>query len=449
MIDLFIVILSVIFITGIGFSVIKWLKLLSGKDNLLTLGYSYGLGVGLISFQLYLYSRLNVSWDKYLLIVPWGLLMILFAFLNKKRFKFNFKIPKLGKIQYSLLALILLAVSYTLLEALLRPVSVWDAWAIWLMKSKVFFIDGKIMPSTLNYVRSDYPLVIGLLGTFIYLMLGKVNDTVVLFASFSFYLFLGILFFGIIKERFGITYALLATFLLLAVQNLIRHGGRLEVGQADLALGYYFFICLSLLLSYLKNNNFKILILLSVFMGITTLIKFEGIPFVLVLEAVILYRIFTKKLYQHLISMLLWIIPVVDWQMYKMTNHFIYTYFSGRPIVVSTSKTINAFWITFLELINVKSWNLLWITYLYSLFTFKIFRNREFIIVNFMVLSQLAVYILIYILTLNNAPESTIERLLTHLAPMAMLYLVLLAAEKNLKTKINRSILFRHLRWKV
>lgn len=430
MIDVLIVILSVVFITAVGFFVLKWLNLLSGKSNLLVLGYSYGLGVGLISLQLYLYSRLNIPWVEYLLVVPWLIAIMFYAYIRRNKLRFNFKAPKLSRIQCLLILLVLLTVLYTLFEALLRPVSVWDGWAIWLMKSKVFFIDGNILPSTLNYVRSDYPLVVGLLGTFVYLMLGKVNDTAVLFASFSFYLFLGILFFAIVKERFGLSYALVVTFLFLTVQNLVRHGGRLEVGQADLALGYYFFICATLLLVYIKDNNFKILVLLNIFMGITTLIKFEGIPFVLVVEAVILYKIFTKKLYTHLSATLLWVIPVTDWQVYKMTNHLVYTYFSGRPIVVTTAKTINAFRVTLLELIKVKSWSLLWLTYFYSLFAYKKFKNREFLILNLLVISQLIVYFLIYIFTENNAPESTIERLLTHLAPMVMLYLSLLLKDK-------------------
>lgn len=430
MIDILIVLFCVLFITGIGFCCIKWLKLLPVGDNLLTLGYSYGLGVGLIAAQLYLYSRLNLPWDKYLLIFPWLIALAIGIFLKRKiKLKIKVKWPKLSTIECLLLALIIPTVSYTLFEALLRPVTVWDGWAIWLLKSKIFFIDKEIIPGALAYVKSGYPLIISLLGTFVYIILGKVNDTAVLLASFSFYLFLGILFFGIIKRRFGTAYALLMTFLLLATQNLIRQGGRMEVGQADLALGYYFFICVSLLLAYLKDKNFRTLTLLNIFMGITALIKFEGLPFVLAIEFIILFVIFTKKSYKHLIAMLFWVVPVVDWQVYKAVSGLPAASFYNNVFNFSPGKTLSIFIDVFKELINVKSWNLLWITYFLSLGTLLYKKSSEYIVLNSLICFQLVVYLLIYIFSTVFAPDSSLERLLVHVAPLAMLSLAFLLAE--------------------
>jgi hypothetical protein len=430
MIEIFTVSLCVLFVTAIGFCCIKWLNLLPEKDNLLTLGYSYGLGVGLISMQLYLYSRLNLPWDKYLIVLPWFIMLVLSVFLRRKhKFTVNFKWLKLSKIEYLLVALIILTVSYTLFEALLRPVAVWDGWAIWLLKSKIFFIDGKIIPSALTYVKSGYPLIISLLGTFIYLILGKVNDTVVLFASFSFYLFLGILFFGFVKNRFGTTYALLMTFLLLATQNLIRQGGRMEVGQADLALGYYFFICVSLLLTYLKKNDFRALVLLNIFMGITTLIKFEGMPFVFAIELIILWVILTKKLYRHIITALFWIIPIVDWQMFKAVSGLPVASFYNNVFNFSLNKTLNVFIAIFKELVNVKSWNLLWITYFFGLGAFLYKKSGEYLVLNSLICFQLLVYLCIYIFSSVFAPDSSLERLLVHVAPLVMLSLAFMLGD--------------------
>jgi len=446
MIEIFLVLLCVLFVTAIGFFCIKWLNLLSMKDNLLTLGYSYGLGVGLISIQLYLYSRLNLPWDKYLLVLPWLILLFLGIFLRRKNgFTVDFKWPKLSKLEYLLVVLIVLTVSYTLFEALLRPVAVWDGWAIWLLKSKIFFIDGRIIPSALAYVKSGYPLIISLLGTFIYLMLGKVNDTAVLFASFSFYLFLGILFFALIKKRFGTTYSLLMTFLLLATQNLIRQGGRMEVGQADLALGYYFFICTSLLLTYVKENNYKVLVLLNIFMGITTLIKFEGLPFVFAIEFIILCVILTKKLYKHLIAMLFWIIPIVDWQVFKAISGLPVASFYNNVFNFSLNKTLNIFIAVFKELINVKSWNLLWIAYFFSIGAILYKKSREYLVLNSLICFQLLVYLCIYIFSSVFAPDSSLERLLVHVAPLAMLSLAFLLADV-IKTEKLYGKLFRFFR---
>src|SRR4030067_1512713 len=110
---------------------------------------------------------------------------------------------------------------YVLIEALIRPVGVWDAVAIWLNKSKIFYLDGSLVPSHFIHIDSGYPLVVSLLGTFIYIILGHVNDTAVLITSFAFYSFLALSFFSILKEKFGVKYALIFTLLMVTTQNLV------------------------------------------------------------------------------------------------------------------------------------------------------------------------------------------------------------------------------------
>jgi hypothetical protein len=422
-----IVFLIICFVSLIGYSFIKIFNFFPKKDVLSVSGYSYGLGIGFVAFQLYIYSCLNIPWERSYLVVPWIMLFI-FAFLLKKvKLNFNFRYKKLRKIEWLLLGIIALTTTYVLLETLIRPLAVWDGWAIWLLKSKIFFIDGKIIPSVLDYVRSDYPLVVSLLGTFIYLLLGHADDTAVLLAFFAFYLFIGILFFSVIKEKFGTTYALFMTFILLTLQNLIRHGGRYEVGQADLALGYYIFISATLLLDYIKKQEVKTLILLNIFLGITGLVKFEGIPFVLAVQAIITYFILKEKRYKRLFWAFLWMMPIVEWELFKRINGISVGYFLAHRLEFLFSKILSSTIGIFKELFNVKSWNFLWITYLFTFF-FRI-KNSNLLVLNILILFQVFTYTMLYFFTSGNSPESSVERLLVHVAPLVMLYLSIFIKE--------------------
>ena len=152
-----IALVSIIFITSIGYAVLLIL-------NLKSLSLSYGLGVGLIAAQLFIYSRLQIPWQKELLIIPWLIIFIIAIVLKYKKLKSKkkikyLKLPRMSRTQIILLAGILLTIAYTTFEALIRPVTVWDAWATWLLESKVFFIEGKINPEVFTYITSDYPLV--------------------------------------------------------------------------------------------------------------------------------------------------------------------------------------------------------------------------------------------------------------------------------------------------
>jgi len=422
--NILIVVLTILFITLVGFAVIRLLNLLENFDNLLKLSYSYGFGVGLVCFQLYIYSRLNIAWEKINLILPWLIVIAFFLIKRKSIFSFKLKLPKFSKINLInliFITAIMFSCGYVIFEALIRPATVWDSWATWLFQSKIFFIDNGINPKVLFTFNFNYPFIYNLLGTFIYIVLGKVDDTTVLLTSSAFYLFLALLIFSTIKKRIGLKQALLFTLIYAATQNFIRHGGRIEAGMADLSVGYYAFCCLTLLLEYLKNKTARVFLVLSIFLGITSLVKLEGMAISILIAMSATYVIYKNKLYKHLLIFMFWILPIIDWEIYKKINGSNLQSFAESSFRISFKSTVNAFLGTFRELINIKSWNFLWITYFYSLFTFKMSKKGELAILNFIVLSQLSFYILIYILfSVSYSPESSIERLLVQIAPIAL-----------------------------
>jgi len=432
--NVLIVFLSIIFISGIGFGILRGFHFLQSKDTLLTLGASYGLGVGLIALQLYLYYRLDISWQREFVILPWLILFgivilrnlpsrkklsLFYGILKKNK---HYKFSKIDKINLFLFLGILIAVSYTIFEALLRPVVTWDAWSVWLLYPKMFFIDGKITLDTLRYTFAGYPMTVSLLDSFIYIILGRIDDTAVLLTSSAFYICLAITFFAVLKERFGIRYALLFTLLLVTTQNYIRHGGRLEAGLADLPVGYFAFLSIVFLFRYFKNQSSKILFIFTIFLSITSLIKYEGLPLAFFIAVCSFVYIIRNRLYSHLLILFLWIVPFFSWQLDRRITGIENTYFStAHPHEYGIQKSIYAFYGTFKELLNIKSWNLLWITYFFTLFAYKIKKQRELAVLHVVILSQLCLYLIIYNFTFGNAPDSSIQRLLMHIAPLAFL----------------------------
>lgn len=415
-----IVLTAIIFLCLVGIAIYDLFGLFSRKDKLFAFSCSYGLGVGAVTLQLYVYSRAAIGWSIGSIMFPW---LIVFIFLViKHRGKFSMpklSIPDIDKKQAILLLGIIATVSYVLFEALLRPVTVWDGWAIWLLKSNVFFIDKGVLPSALSYVGADYPILISLLGTYFYVFLGHIDDTTVLLSSAAFYLFLGLSFFATMKKDFSNRYALFFTFLLLTTQNFIRHGGRLESGQADLPLAYFIFISTVYLVQYYKTQSKKKLFILCIFLGITNLIKVEGAFFTLVVALTLFFIILKRKTYTHMVFLLLWILPLADWYLYKKLNDF--APLTHRVIGFSFQRSLHITWGIVKELMNIKTWNMLWIGYFYILLVLfkKIEKTIHFL--HLMVLSQMLIYLVIYFVILDYDPSSSIERLLLHIAPVAFL----------------------------
>lgn len=424
--NIIIVFFIILFIVSIGYSFISYFNLLSGFGRLSKLSYSFGLGVAFVSFQLYIYSRLSVPWTKFDLLIPWLIFILLAIIKNRKYLTFNIpKMPKLKPIDIILMLLIIFCICYTVFEALIRPPVAWDSWATWLFQSKLFFLDGKINPEIFLRFHFNFPFAYSLLGTYIYILLGKVDDISILLVSSIFYLYLILLFFSFTKQRYGLRRALLFTLLLAATQNIIRHGGRLESGLADLPVGYYALCCITIFFEYIKNNSVKIFFIFNILLGFMAVIKLEAMFLSALFIICVIYHIYVNKLFKHLIIISFWVLPSVDWYFYRITNgiHFEYSFETSLP------KIVNSFIGTFRELINVKSWNLLWITFFYSVITVKFYKYKEIIIINFIVITQILIYILIYIIFAGGYnPESSIERLLIHIAPLAMLEIVILTS---------------------
>lgn len=421
--NFFISLLVIVFIATCGFVVIKFFKFLENLSEFEKLPYAYGLGAGLCAFQLYLYSRLHIPWDALLIVLPWIIFFLIILIKAKS-------IPKISrtKIRLDLSEIILLILNillsfYVAVEAVSRPVTSWDGWATWLFRAKIFFIDNGITKHAFSYLPFDYPLLVSLIPTFIYIFIGGIDDRMVLLYYPAFYIFLGVMFFFASKRLIGRKAAFIFTFFLLSLQNVIRHSGRFEAGQADIILGFYAFTSTLLLLSFLKRKGVRDLILLQIFLVITFFIKDDGMPFVFLLELITIFSILKSRLYLRLISLIIFFMPVVEWQFFKSIMNMPQTpvFISGK---IHYERFFTILWEFLKEFLNIINWNILWPTFFLSfLLIIKKKKYSLLFLLNFLVLYQVVVYGIVFLFTTPDPHyhiPNVINRTFLHIAPIAM-----------------------------
>jgi len=417
-----IVLLSLLLTIVIGFCVIRLGNLLKDGSLLEKFSFSFGLGVGLHALELIIYSFFSIPWKPVFLLIPWVILIIIASMQWKMQANHPFPKVSLTTGQKFLLCLIIVLCLFVGFEAQLRPLYAWDGWAIWLLKAKIFFIDGKIDSSHTYYLENSYPYTLSLAITSLYSFIGHVDDRSVLLFFWIFYVATSGLLFSSLKKSLGVTKSLLVTFIFMSTQNVIRHGGRWEAGYADLALGYYFFSCILLIKNYIQLRNIRSLFLLSLFIGITSVIKNEAIPFLAGIEIVLFIYLILFKKYAHSILLFISIIPQAIWTVYKNTHHFFPNYLFYRTqmhperifaILINISK----------EAMYIERWNLLWIFFALSFLVFLLKPKRKFFLgVYAIIFFQLINYVFIFMISPYPPAthiKSVMDRLFLHLTPLS------------------------------
>jgi hypothetical protein len=415
-------VVAICFYILLGFSFLHLTGLLGEKTSFEKIPYSFAVGLGFISMQMFFYSLAKVPWALLNITVPWFILIILGLFKQRKNPIKNIKLNKEGYTGIGAffgLTIVLLLV-FVCFESLLRPLSAWDGWASWVLKGKIFYIDGYVNPHAYLILPDNYAYIINLAVTFLYNVIGKADDRAVMLLFYAFYFMLGLSFFNSLKKRSGKTLALIFTFLLLSTQNLVRHGGRFEAGYVDLALGFYIFLTATLMLEYLSSKRTKSLIALIVFLSITSLVKEEGMFFSFIVLLILIYKSIANKNLKHLAFSVLYLIPLLIWQGFKLIHgisfHYLYVSYA-----IHLERALNVFRYIIYELINIKNWNFLWVLFFIGMFNTKL-KSKENIIY-FVIIAQLILYACVFLISPHDPAQhipNVMDRLLLHLAPLAV-----------------------------
>lgn len=454
--------ISLILVCVVGLTIINLLKLLEEEPLLEKVGYSFGIGLGIVSYTLYIYSRLNIGWNIVIVLLPW--IIVSFFLLFSRRIiikKIRFKANRSHILPNFLKILIFLQVIYVFIQSQLRPLVAWDGWATWLFRAKIFFVDGKINPYVLRVIDLEYPLLVSLAGTYIYLFVGEINDRVALLMYPFFYSSLLLIFYFFLKKQTNTLYALFFTFILASIQVIIRHSGRFDAGLADLPLSYYILAVSIITIKYITEQKTTLLLLVNILLAFVIQVKNEGLPLALTIQSILLAVLLMRKKASYLFFSSIWLVVAVDWIIYKSVHnlrinfHFeriSINFFERIPIVIRE---------TSIEFINIERWNVLWFIFALALLFYILYHRKKSIstIILLIIVFQLSVYGVIFIVTpynLTTYVANVIDRLYLHIAPLATLFISLiffppytdLLKREHYSKFINRSILGNFLKIK-
>ncbi len=172
-----------VFLTGATFFRL-WMKRPPLFSKAESIAFAFGIGWVIWTIQLFYASLLGISWNPWILSLPWGILF-LSSFLRRRKGRApTSKREPFNSVERSILLFLLFIFIYLWIEALTFPLSYydfWDAWSIWGLKAKAFFlaesVDLSFFTNPVNaFAHKDYPLLLPLAESWVYLGIGALDE---------------------------------------------------------------------------------------------------------------------------------------------------------------------------------------------------------------------------------------------------------------------------------
>ncbi len=248
------------------------------------LSLSFGLGSAAISVEMFLLDLAGAGWSRLVVLGPWT------AFLGWSFWRFGPRLPRLAwpaelNLAKAAACLLIAAPAAVWLPyERLMPLTGWDAWAIWLLKAKAFYLDGGIGPLLDRggefVSQPGYPLLVPLYTTFLYVLNGGVADQAAKVFSPCFYLATLGVFHHFARRRLDASRALVLTAMLASVP-MLGHAAFEFAGYADVTLAFYFLAAAGFLEQWFRENEASLLGAASIAATAAAWTKNEGQFFLL------------------------------------------------------------------------------------------------------------------------------------------------------------------------
>jgi len=420
---------------------------------------SYGLGIGALSLEMFLFSLAGLKYSAGYVILPWGIILVanIFIYFIKKpvRQKKPFYVEPGGMLKAGRMLSVFLSsgivfeIAYSFFRALIKPIESYDAVAIYAIKAKIFYVARSIPEEFFSKLSSlfphpDYPLNIPIFQAFLYGAMGSLNDQLVkIIFPLYFVSILAVLYFSV--RRFaGSLYALLFTFILATIAQFNAYSTN---GYIDLPLAYYCFISAILLFKYFEDTKKGYFVVLSAMMaGLAAWTKNEGILYCAVsLCLFALFLIVNRRkvsirdagglfVYAGIIFIIyspwLWTKAV-----YAITNVDVGPLsITPAAMVKQSYKALPILYEFQRQFFGPKKWNLIWIVAMFAvLFNYKKLFNKTLYYITAYLIFVFCGYILIYLISnveIRYFLNTTWSRFPIHFMPVLVYWLALLLKEE-------------------
>ncbi|HWQ36414.1 MAG TPA: hypothetical protein VNQ79_26515 [Blastocatellia bacterium] len=339
-----------------------------------------------------------------------------------------------------------------------RSALLWDGLFNWEIKAQLAFQHAGRLPAdyftsaALRWSHPEYPLLLPLTEAWFFAWLGAAHQGMIKLLFPFFYLAaLGLLAAGAaIAGRSGLRLWPLPTLLFFLPQLLFREGS-VTSGYADFPLAVAYLAVVIYLTEYWQTDDAEALRLTGWLSAVLPWIKQEGTVLWLCVMALAALRAIPQRHWRELARAVLpGALIIVMWltfiRLIKAPVGQDYLPFTLSTLRANLSRVPVILTALLSEFINWRHWSLLWPGLLLALPLLRRLR-RQAIALGFAVILPLAFYVVVYLFiseeknTVSGHIAASLPRLLTHVAPVALLLLWLaLTAERDQKSELHRPL---------
>jgi len=340
------------------------------------------------------------------------------------------------------LAACLLAMVVAMAHTTLASGLGWDGLAIWGLKAKAVYSEGEVSLSLFHdlsrqWSHLNYPLLLPTVEAWLYWFLGGVNEEQVKVVFVAYQLSLLTLFYIAIRRQHAGWYALVWTLVLASLPALLHNG---STGYADLPLSALVFAASAYLHLWIEEGRLADLSLAGLLAALAPWMKREGLLFwVIALGAVVLcsgprYSLALRERLRAGLRFALPVVLVAPWLVFAVVlrlpdNDFavsVGTLLANLPRLPALARLLLE------QLISVRSWGVLWQLVALA----ALWRPRQASAGERYLLAAPAAYLLpltaSYVFSTWGSytahVAASLERLVLHVCPTAVLFLALRAS---------------------
>ena len=428
----------------IGYSVL--LSVLRGREGY-TLSektaLSFGLGIGLVAFEMILFSILGLGFNLAFMVLFWIPFFIYALYVTvrqtgsapeEKSGPSAFEGSWVYKIIFFIMSLQIVSI---FLRALSKPLESYDGIINFGIKAKIFLASNAVplIPEAFEGIglgHMDYPVLIPLAETWIFKFIGAYNDQLVKIIFPLIFVAFIVTFYHATRRFYNRRYALLFSFFLCTVPQVVNFA---TIGYADLTFTFFVTMSFIFLFRYFTEGDNSCLILAALLSGFSFLTKNEAISFAFANLVVIAIFILRQKSKLSQIKRVVgcYVIPLVivtaGWIFLKGKLGFVNT---DMDITALTMKRLgeNLSYIPFLlnkfqqGVFGPKKWNILWIL----VFSGIILRHRRFRefpgkLIGIFMLVNVFIYFTAYMVHVGSNSyfhiDTTLSRFMIHFSGVA------------------------------
>ncbi len=438
---IFATIICQIIILFVGYT---FLNILPNNKKILPLqkiAISYGLGVGIITFSMFIFIVIGFhSRISYIPILIITSIVFIYFKLHKHLIhdlKAIFGNLKKRKIRYDYLeifclALLIFEIIVLISISFIRPIYKWDEMVIWNSKAKYIFYDGNF--SYLNYIENvyhlAYPLLVSLNIVFHYSFYGQPYYFVQISFVF-FYIFLILfLYYSLRHIKLNIKYSLLICTMIATIIDMVAVS---YLTMADVILTYYYTLSTIFLTKFVLTRKSYFLIYSSIFAGFMALTKNEGIGLLimnffifLIYSLLFLFKKETKirgslrQIGQFALPALIIYLP---WQIFCIYNQLEGEYLTNLTELLNIQNTITDSLIILIGILIITVYCPFWLIFIIVIgFNFKLIIKKKLLFLLVICVFHLLIKVVVYIVSpygLVHQLFHSINREFIHLAPFA------------------------------